>query len=306
MGPLYGWRFPFICVSLPAMLSAILTYMFASEPERGSKEKNISIINTSIKNDEKEDEECEESQLHYHLLSNNNNNNIINEEEDIISLHHNEESTTTTNEWFNATMNILRTKTFFLLYLQSVPGCLASSVNTYLNDYLSQDRGMSIQKATTTLLFLGIGITGGHLTGGFFCDFFHRNEKTISYSPILAGCSIIFACIPFLIMFNIVDADTPLLLLMIESILAGIATGVKGPIVQTILTNVTHPNERGQAYVILNTFGDLGKYNLSLFFFFCLGFTLCLCMHQSFCLTNIITCTHNIQVKVLALFLWRY
>lgn len=34
---------------------------------------------------------------------------------------------------------------------------------------------------------------------------------------------------------------------------------VTGPIVKATLTNVTHPNERGQAFAMMNTFDDLGR-----------------------------------------------
>ena len=47
---------------------------------------------------------------------------------------------------FQSTMQLIRTKSVLLLLLQGVPGCIPwGVVNTYLNDYLSEDQGMSIE-----------------------------------------------------------------------------------------------------------------------------------------------------------------
>merc|ERR1719354_414826 len=43
------------------------------------------------------------------------------------------------------------------------------------------------------------------------------------------------------------------------SFLAGIGSGVTGPIVKATLQNVTVPNARGQAFALLNTFDDFGR-----------------------------------------------
>jgi hypothetical protein len=41
--------------------------------------------------------------------------------------------------------------------------------------------------------------------------------------------------------------------------LAGVGSGVTGPIVKATLQNVTLPQERGQAFALLNTFDDFGR-----------------------------------------------
>ena len=43
------------------------------------------------------------------------------------------------------------------------------------------------------------------------------------------------------------------------AILAGLGSGVTGPIVKATLQNVTLPNARGQAFALLNTFDDFGR-----------------------------------------------
>ena len=53
---------------------------------------------------------------------------------------------------------LLQTPSFMILLCQGVVGCIPwGIVNTYLNDYFSQEKNMSIEAATTLILFFGIG-----------------------------------------------------------------------------------------------------------------------------------------------------
>lgn len=139
LGPIYGWRFPFICVSFPALLTAILTGMFVDEPKRGSKEKVLlstdksEIRNIEVESQDKKDDitlsdpkdpilTANES-LCYHCVSEPNDihrTHVMNEYENrcnykflCISL-----------ESFHAALNILQTKTVVLLFLQGGPGMI--------------------------------------------------------------------------------------------------------------------------------------------------------------------------------------
>jgi predicted MFS family arabinose efflux permease len=43
LGPRRGWREPFVVVALPGLLSAMLTYMYITEPARGQSENIIAV-----------------------------------------------------------------------------------------------------------------------------------------------------------------------------------------------------------------------------------------------------------------------
>lgn len=45
MGPIYGWRSPFLAVSIPALIVAILLMTTVTDPARGASE-NVSLLNT--------------------------------------------------------------------------------------------------------------------------------------------------------------------------------------------------------------------------------------------------------------------
>lgn len=44
LGPRFGWRLPFLVVSIPAMVCAVLVWMFVPEVERGAGDKTAQIM----------------------------------------------------------------------------------------------------------------------------------------------------------------------------------------------------------------------------------------------------------------------
>jgi MFS family permease len=69
----------------------------------------------------------------------------------------------------------------------------------------------------------------------------------------------ILACFPFWILLNHVNASSSFATIGIVSVLAGLASGVTGPIIKATLQNVTFPQSRGQAFALFNTFDDFGR-----------------------------------------------
>ena len=74
---------------------------------------------------------------------------------------------------YKSTLSWTKVKRIFFIptnvlgFLQGIPGCVPwSTINTYLNDYLAQDRGMGVAAATSILLFFGAGGAVGGFGGG--------------------------------------------------------------------------------------------------------------------------------------------
>lgn len=54
-----------------------------------------------------------------------------------------------------------------VLLLQGLPGCLPWGViQTYITDYLHQQKGLSIEIATTVIMLFGVGCAVGVIAGG--------------------------------------------------------------------------------------------------------------------------------------------
>jgi len=107
------------------------------------------------------------------------------------------------------------------------------------------------------LLWFGIGNFMGQLSGGAFGRYLYQIHP--SYPSLLAGIMAIVGCIPFWFLLNGVDASTGWVTMVVVTFLAGLGSGVTGPIVKATLQNVTLPTTRGQAFALLNTFDDVGR-----------------------------------------------
>lgn len=147
MGPTYGWRSPFIVIAIPAIICGILVFFTANEPKRGShmstivdnytKDEDLKLISSNIK-------------------KNDDTNDISNTQDD---------SSSETMK-INKMLDLLKTPTVLLCYIQGIPGCVPWSIITvFMSDYLSTDRGLSIKQATYIFSAFGIGGAMGQILG---------------------------------------------------------------------------------------------------------------------------------------------
>lgn len=265
MGPHFGWRSPFLVVSIPALIVAILVMTTVKDPERGASD--MARLNV------------EQSQERYVEQS---NNEPVDESsrsgDDEVDNSNGEKkskfSFKTFISWLRpssyashlqTTKELFKTKTVILTLIQGAPGCIPwGIVNTFLNDYLSEDCGLSIQAATTVILVFGLGNFFGMIIGGTGGDLLYKQDSR--YPVLLSGSMAIFACFPLWILVNTthVEEGGDITWMMAAStgfvsLLGGIGSGVTGPIVKSTLQNVTLPNARGQAFALLNTFDDFGR-----------------------------------------------
>ena len=280
LGPIYGWRLPFLIVSVPAIICALLVLFTVRDPERGGNEE--AYLQSSCR--------FEMDSIHENDMPLSDNTrpaskrealsiggDSFREEDDELRSEISSESSApfTMCEKCSATIMqaidctawraqcqtlkmLLRCKSVALILLQGAPGCLPwGVVNSYLNDFLASNRGMSVEKATTVILVFGFGNFLGLVLGGAAGSLLYRRSPRIP--PLFAGVMAIAGCFPMWLMINVVYESTPLPLVALISVLAGLCSGVTGPIVKSTLTNVTLPNTRGQAFALQTTFDDVGR-----------------------------------------------
>lgn len=280
LGPIYGWRLPFLIVSVPAIICALLVLLTVRDPERGGNEEAYLQNSCRFEMDSMNENDVPLSD-NTRPLSKREPLNIggasFGEEDDDLRSEISSESSApfTTCEKCSATIMqaidctawraqcqtlkmLLRCKSVVLILLQGAPGCLPwGVVNSYLNDFLHSNRGMSVEKATTVILVFGFGNFLGLVLGGAAGSMLYRRSPRIP--PLFAGVMAIAGCFPMWLMINVVYESTPLPLVALISVLAGLCSGVTGPIVKSTLTNVTLPNSRGQAFALQTTFDDVGR-----------------------------------------------
>lgn len=361
MGPKYGWRIPFIIVSIPAILLALIMVLIIDDPERGGMEKHTNtIINnnensadydplsvipenhqeqqplvdgTNIFDDKNNNTElCSSSSsdaaqrpavLQQHEdemrvgVSNDcdtdsfpsspsclvppssskmeySNNNFVEmtslgnvsvnnshhetyvrtslngdiEENNILppdDSNRQSSEASSSESWNDTLITLFKTPTCILAFLQGGPGCVPwGIVNTYLNDYLSSDRGLSIESATLVIAIFGISTFFGQVIGGTGGTYLY--QRNVKYPSLLACSSAILGCIPFWILLSVdfhhVDDNNFYkfwFLLVLIAVLAGTGCGITGPIIKATLQNVTVPYQRGQAFALFNIADDFGR-----------------------------------------------
>jgi len=303
LGPTYGWRLPFLIVSIPAILCAILVWCTVPEPERGRMERVVLQRQSSSSSsslpielggggDDGDNNAAAEDSGHASNDSSSRRRNPelthalmemvamdagsgahggerqavmressggkVNSEEEaggIMAHHHGFDC----QAHWDTFRSLLSTNTVRLALLQGGPGCVPWGIcNMYLNDYLAVDCGMSVQVATMVVLCFGLGNFVGMLGGGGAAMYLYRIDPR--YPPLLAGVAAMLGCIPFWVLLNRIHGDTtPFFVMATVAWLAGVGSGVTGPIIKAQLQNVTLPQERGQAFALFNTTDDVGR-----------------------------------------------
>jgi predicted MFS family arabinose efflux permease len=269
LGPIYGWRLPFLVISVPALFCAALVYFTVNDPERGAMERvsneymtdddgggiedgdGIALVPiASYRNDT--DQACDSVMIDQTQLKSSNNFDDTNNSYEI------NRSIPAWKYHLKTTLNLLKTPTVALSLFQGAPGCVPwGIINTFLNDYLSENRGFSVQGATAILMCFSTGVALGIIAGGAGGRALYKID--IRLPALLAGGTAIMACFPLWFLINGVDSTTPYYIAILSAIVAGFGSGPTGPIIKATLTNVTLPNTRGKAFALFNVFDDFGK-----------------------------------------------
>ncbi len=171
---------------------------------------------------------------------------------------------------------LFRTPSVVLIFVQGLPGCLPwGMVYVFLNDYLSSDRGMSVQAATLALTCFGVGGLFGQLWGGWYGQRLYNRDPC--HQCVLMGATTVLSVFP---MLYLVVAPASGGGFFAVAVLAGALVSINGPNVRTVLQvsasskccwyccakvltsaeqNVCIPEVRGCAFAVFMLTDDLGK-----------------------------------------------
>lgn len=151
LGPRFGWRIPFLIVSIPALICAFLVLLWVEDPPRGAMEEAMSGLkdrsNVSQRKIHRENFEmvplpADETDDPLSPNDSDRGASLPVDAVGALDLHF---------HW-SSFCNLLSTPTVLLALFQGAPGCIPwGIVNTYLNDFLSQDRGMTVQVRAASL-----------------------------------------------------------------------------------------------------------------------------------------------------------
>ncbi|EFN57703.1 hypothetical protein CHLNCDRAFT_142913 [Chlorella variabilis] len=105
-------------------------------------------------------------------------------------------------------------------------GCLPwGMILVFLNDFMSQDKGLTVQQATLVLLVLGIGGGVGVVGGGCLGQWLYNRQKWSM--PAFIGTCTILGVLPMYALLSDVASAMPLTIIM--AMLTGALSGTVGP-----------------------------------------------------------------------------
>jgi len=130
-GPVYGWRVPFAIIAVPACVVNVLVLFTVAEPKRG-------YADLSDQDNFKKDKGEAGPVYEY-------------------------DSRITPGRLFG----LYTIKSNVIFFLQGIPGCFPwAATITFMNDYLSQEKGLSVQASTVVMTAYNLGICLGIIIGG--------------------------------------------------------------------------------------------------------------------------------------------
>lgn len=129
-------------------------------------------------------------------------------------------------------VKLFSTPSVAIIFIQGFPGCLPwGMIYVFLNDYYSEDRGLSVQASTAALTCFGVGGVIGQLVGGYIGQILYNRDPRLQC--LLMGGSTIVAVFFMLYLLNTDDLGSVGFYLM--AALAGGIVSMNGPNVRVVL-----------------------------------------------------------------------
>ena len=139
-------------------------------------------------------------------------------------------------------------------FLTSLPWGI---VFVFLNDFLSQEKGFSVQQATFLVMIFGVGCAIGGITGGYLGQFFMRGNR--SHLPIYMGVSTFLGIFPFIALLNSDFPHHSGYKAKFYAVMGGLIASLPSVNIRPCIINVNPPESRGAALTAGNLFVTLGR-----------------------------------------------
>lgn len=243
VGPSLGWHAPFLIIAIPALCSALTIIFTVDEPKRGDQEKAVRMMRASqnerseyrspcllVENlEERTVVEVSASTMQYQTSHDHPVARTVHsfseqrEEEDV---HYSEKIEC------SKIMKMFSTISVVLIFIQGFPGCLPwGMVSVFLNDYFSENRGMTVQGATAVMTSFSIGGLFGQLFGGWLGQRLYNRDPR--YQCLMMGISTMLSVLPVLYLINAPQVGD--LGFFFMATIGGFIVNMNGPNVRVVL-----------------------------------------------------------------------
>jgi len=159
-------------------------------------------------------------------------------------------------DW-NTFVNTMRNATTYLLILQSFVGSIPwGFIFVFLNDFLTQEKGMGNGDATAIIGIFGVGAGVGAVAGGWAGQECYKIDR--SYLPIMMGVTQALGTIPCMVLIN-TSATSATFFILVCSFATGCLANIAGINVRPALINVNLPEARPAALSVANLVVNLAR-----------------------------------------------
>lgn len=157
---------------------------------------------------------------------------------------------------FSDYLQFIKVRTNVLLFLQGVIGTIPwGAIPLFLVKFLNENRGFTIQEATTVFLFFGVGTTAGTIFGGMWGGRLFKKKE--AWLPMLCAITTFAGTFIVLLIF-VIDFGRNLPLIIALGFLASFVVTITNPNVKTMLLDVNVPENRGAIFSIFNLTDSVG------------------------------------------------
>jgi len=155
---------------------------------------------------------------------------------------------TLTLEGFLHAMTNNRTNVILMLqgFVTNIPWGI---IFTFLNDFLSQEQGLSVREATFLVFWFGVGSASGGVLGGYLGSQVTRINR--SFLPLFMALSTFLGIFPFLGLLDL-DLDTWPIISVVFAFSGGCIANLPSVNIRPCLLNVNPPETRGAAMTAAN------------------------------------------------------
>lgn len=256
VGPWLGWRAPFLLIAVPALCCAFVIALTVDEPRRGDQENAVRMLRESSRSHSfsiKQGEEnptwtttciavsadkstVTESPLTMGIIPPDDPSLIMvgasSSEADVSQDNEADRVEYSEKIEWKKVVQLFSTPSVIIIFVQGFPGCIPwGMIFVFLNDYLSEDRGMSVQAATAVITCFSVGGLVGQLAGGWIGQRLYNKDPR--YQCCLMGISTILSVFPLLYLIDASSVGD--LGFYFMAILGGFIVNMNGPNVRVVL-----------------------------------------------------------------------
>ena len=243
MGPSH-WKLPFLFISIPCFVCGLLVFFTTTDPPRAAQEATVKrrLSITDVQIDEETGSHIARGAHPDFGASDGNGSGKKGQ------AYKGKASCKKVVELFKIKSNVL-------LFLQGIPGCVPWGIlGSFMNDYLSSDRGATVMEATAVIVMFSVGDFLGKIIGGTLGQYmYNRSKKSVC---LLMGGTTMLGTIPFVYLLN---APFDLTSFCFISLLGGCTAAITGGNIKAIVLNVNIPEMRGVANGLFGLTDDLGR-----------------------------------------------